>query len=322
MAAWIPFISGSLVAMVCKVADGRLAVDFSTANHTFLQPLTDAGGGRQGVRGEVLPARHHSKPTAIPAAKVLGMLEKTASSGRRTREMETQLSLDGNVIEDAFDLDNPKAKRRYLLLLTLPPIIMLALVIMQTVRIPVAQFCSIKPRSLRGLLGLLLSPWAHWNLFHFLKNMISWFGLATGMATYGISVFALASVFISLVGGLLVWLLSPRPDSNHAGLSGVLFGYLAFLISEVIWVRPIDWIAVAVLLVTIFLYGSMVCAMFCQVLSLKSDVSWESHVFGFAAGVLFTWLYFAKFHTLAPESKTAISFQSGKGSNQLYKLFS
>uniref|UniRef100_A0A7S1KDY5 Peptidase S54 rhomboid domain-containing protein n=1 Tax=Vitrella brassicaformis TaxID=1169539 RepID=A0A7S1KDY5_9ALVE len=203
-------------------------------------------------------------------------------------------------IERHFRLsDNPKAARNLILLLVIPPVIMLVLTIMQEAGVPVGQTFGIRPRSAKGLLGLILAPWAHYSFLHYGSNMMGWAGLAPAMLTYGILVFLYATGFIAVVGGLLVWAISLK-DAAHAGLSGVLFGYLAFLLTAVIWQRPVRIVSIVVMVVTMVLYGSLLL-MFVNSSGYNPGVSWESHVFGFISGVLFAWLYFRKFRSFDPQ---------------------
>jgi membrane associated rhomboid family serine protease len=70
------------------------------------------------------------------------------------------------------------------------------------------------------------------------------------------------------------------PATIHVGLSGVIFGYLGFLLARSYFER--SWQAIGLALLAAFLYGSMIWG----VLPLQPNVSWLGHLFGFVGGVV------------------------------------
>jgi membrane associated rhomboid family serine protease len=84
--------------------------------------------------------------------------------------------------------------------------------------------------------------------------------------------------------GLLVWL--GGRAAWHIGASGLVYGLASFLFFSGIIRRYFRLIALSLLIV--FLYGSMVWGIFPGVY--KKNVSWESHMLGFISGaVLALW---------------------------------
>jgi membrane associated rhomboid family serine protease len=84
---------------------------------------------------------------------------------------------------------------------------------------------------------------------------------------------------VTFVGGFAVWLFGAR-YSNHLGASGLIFGYLGFLLARGFFERSAMWMLVSfimlVLLWRVLLFG---------VLPLRAGISWEGHLFGFLAGI-------------------------------------
>jgi membrane associated rhomboid family serine protease len=83
---------------------------------------------------------------------------------------------------------------------------------------------------------------------------------------------------IIIVGGLGVWLIG-RP-AYHVGASGLVFGYFGFLVARGWYEKSIPSVIISIFV--IIFYGSMIWGVFPVV----PYISWESHLFGFLAGIL------------------------------------
>jgi membrane associated rhomboid family serine protease len=81
-----------------------------------------------------------------------------------------------------------------------------------------------------------------------------------------------------LGSGFAAWLLG-APGSVHVGASGVIFGYLGFLILAGWYERSVASILLSVLVVV--LWGGMVIG----VLPGQNGISWQAHLGGFIGGV-------------------------------------
>eukprot|EP01071_Lankesteria_metandrocarpae_P014428 Lankesteria_metandrocarpae@DN8444_c0_g1_i1.p1 len=161
----------------------------------------------------------------------------------------------------------------------------------------VGLFCSVYPRTLYGLKGIVLCWAAHWSYLHYFSNMSAWVGLAPGLLIYGFKTFCLATAFIQVVSAFCAWIAAR--NAYHAGLSAVLCGYFGFLVTAVVWIRPVQLKFVAVMLVTSFIYLSSFVA---TILSMKDGVSWELHAFGLISGIGFAYIYYRIFRSLEPPS--------------------
>lgn len=141
-----------------------------------------------------------------------------------------------------------------------------------------SRMAGIHPRSLVGLIGIPLSPFLHFGLYHLIANTLPFAVLGALVFMHGRKRFIQVSVFVVVVSGLGVWLLAR--SAVHAGASGLIFGYFGYLLAAGWYARSLQTILIA--LFALFIYGGMVFGM----MPVRSYISWESHLFGFLAGIL------------------------------------
>ncbi len=84
--------------------------------------------------------------------------------------------------------------------------------------------------------------------------------------------------------GILVWLAGR--SAWHIGASGLIYGLASFLFFSGIIRKYFRLVALSLLIV--FLYGSMVWGIFPNV---YKEVSWESHMLGFISGIILAVVY-------------------------------
>lgn len=150
-----------------------------------------------------------------------------------------------------------------------------------------ADQLGIRPRSLAGLAGIPLAPFLHGGFGHLIANSVPFIVLGGLVMLGGRATFWAVTVFVALAGGLGVWLLAPG-HSVHIGASGLIFGYLGFLLSRGLFERSIGWVLVAGAL--LLAYGGMIFG----VLPGQPGISWQGHLFGFLSGVLGAWAMFSR----------------------------
>ncbi|WP_017298113.1 rhomboid family intramembrane serine protease [Nodosilinea nodulosa] len=138
---------------------------------------------------------------------------------------------------------------------------------------------SIRPRSLAGLPGIAVAPLLHGGFGHLAANSGPLAILGTVILLQGLEVLALVTVFCWLFSGVGIWLLG-RPGTRHLGASGVVFGYLGYILLRGYFERSPAAIAAAV--VVGLLYGSALWGL----LPLQQGKSWVGHGMGFAGGVI------------------------------------
>ena len=142
---------------------------------------------------------------------------------------------------------------------------------------------GIRPRSLDGLDSILFAPFLHGGLAHLANNSIPF--VLLGVLTFlgGLCNFLVTTVLSLSIGGLGVWLLG-TPNSVHIGMSGLIFGYLGYLLLRGYFGRSVG--AILVSLILLVLYGGTLWGL----LPFETGVSWTGHLFGFLGGALSAYL--------------------------------
>ncbi len=143
---------------------------------------------------------------------------------------------------------------------------------------------GIRPRSGRGLLGILLSPFLHAGFGHLLSNSLPFLLLGGLVMTGGRRRFLLLSLWLTVIGGTGVWLLGGG-RTVHLGASLLIFGYLGFLLGRGVAERSIG--SVLVSLGLLIVYGGMLLG----VLPGQPGISWLGHLCGFLAGTAAAWIF-------------------------------
>ncbi len=145
---------------------------------------------------------------------------------------------------------------------------------------------GIKPLTSDGLWGIIVAPLLHANWEHLFANTVPLLVLGFLMTLAGMSRFIWATAIVWVVGGFGTWLIgnvgSSCGPTDHIGASGLIFGWLAFLLVFGFFVRRV-W-NVIVGLVVLFAYGGVLLGAM-PVLHQCGGVSWQGHLCGAVAGV-------------------------------------
>ncbi|CAM1334965.1 rhomboid family intramembrane serine protease [Tenacibaculum aestuariivivum] len=142
---------------------------------------------------------------------------------------------------------------------------------------------GILPRELNGLIGILTGPFIHGDTSHLFNNSVPLFVLASCLYYFYNKVALKVLVFGGLLTGFLTWAIAR--ESYHIGASGIVYLLFSFVFFSGIIKKHYRLVAVS--LITIFLYGSMIW----YVLPIKDGMSWEGHLSGFITGFLLSILY-------------------------------
>jgi membrane associated rhomboid family serine protease len=138
---------------------------------------------------------------------------------------------------------------------------------------------GVKPRQAEGLWGVVTMPFLHSSYGHLVSNTLPLVLIGWVLLLSGLRIWAVVTAFVVLAGGLLTWLVAPG-HSVIVGASGMIFGWLGYLLARAYFSRRVRWIVVAVLVLLFF--GTLLFGLFPH---LNSDTSWQAHVCGFVAGV-------------------------------------
>lgn len=141
---------------------------------------------------------------------------------------------------------------------------------------------GIIPRNPVGLRGILFAPFLHGGFPHLISNTVPFIVLGWLVMARETSDFFWVSLISALTSGLGTWLFGS--SGIHIGASGVVFGYLGYLLLRGYFERSVISIAISLFVGT--LYGSLLWG----VLPIRYGISWEGHLFGFLGGVLAAWI--------------------------------
>jgi membrane associated rhomboid family serine protease len=137
---------------------------------------------------------------------------------------------------------------------------------------------GIRPRSVVGLRGILLAPLLHGGFGHLIANTVPLLVLGWFVMLRETKHWFFVGAMATFVGGAGVWLIGAT-RSVHIGASGVVFGFLGYLLSRGYFERKF-WPILGSVVVGL-LYGGALWG----VLPGQPGISWEGHLFGFVGGV-------------------------------------
>lgn len=135
------------------------------------------------------------------------------------------------------------------------------------------------PRTLIGLRGILFAPFIHGSMQHLLANSIPFVILGWLVMLRDSRHFTSVTIAAMIGSGGAAWLLG-APGSVHIGASGVIFGYLGFLIVSGWYVRSLASVVLSIFVIVV--WGGLVAG----VMPGTPGISWQAHLGGFIAGVL------------------------------------
>lgn len=139
---------------------------------------------------------------------------------------------------------------------------------------------GIESRETDGLTGVVAAPLLHADFAHLMANTVP-FAILGGLVALRYDRFWEITGVIAVGSGLGVWLLGPS-NVVTVGASGVVFGYLTFLLTA--GVRTRHWLDVVIGLGVLFVYGGVLVG--ALPFGVDAGVSWQAHLMGAVAGVL------------------------------------
>ena len=140
---------------------------------------------------------------------------------------------------------------------------------------------GVLPRNPNTLRGILFMPFLHGGFPHLIANTVPFLTLGWFVMLREIRDFWVVTAVTMVVSGLGVWVFGS--PGWHIGASGLVFGYLGYLISRGFFERNLPSILLSIIVG--ILYGGIIIG----VLPIQAGVSWEGHLFGLIGGGIAAW---------------------------------
>lgn len=142
---------------------------------------------------------------------------------------------------------------------------------------------GVRPRTIEGILGILTFPFIHGDWKHLLNNCSALLVLMILLFQSYKAIAWKSLLWVYLMSGAWLWVIG-RPE-RHIGASAVVYGLFGFLFLGGILRK--DGKLMAVSLLVIFLYGSLVWGIF----PTTRNISWEGHLTGLLSGLTLAWIF-------------------------------
>ena len=142
---------------------------------------------------------------------------------------------------------------------------------------------GVYPQTLKGLRGVIFSPFIHGDIQHIYHNTIPLFVLSMALFYFYRPIAWKVILLGILFSGFFTWSIG-RP-SYHIGASGLIYVLVSFTFFKGVLAKHYRLIALSLLV--IFLYGSMLW----YVVPVKEGISWEGHLSGLVTGGLFAFFF-------------------------------
>jgi membrane associated rhomboid family serine protease len=138
---------------------------------------------------------------------------------------------------------------------------------------------GIRPGDPDGLGGIVVAPLLHAGFGHLAANSVPLLVLGFLVLLSGVRRWLAVTALVWVLAGLGTWLFGGA-GTLHLGASGLVFGWLTYLILRGFFSRRPGQIAVGV--VVLVLYGGALWG----VLPGQPGISWQGHLFGAIGGAL------------------------------------
>ncbi len=142
---------------------------------------------------------------------------------------------------------------------------------------------GIHAREIDGMPEILTAPFLHAGWDHLMSNSLPFVVLGFLVLLSGLARWVVSSLIIIVISGMTAWLLTPM-HTIILGASGLIFGWLTYLLARGLWSRRPAQVVIAVLVLLV--YGGLIWGLFPG----NAGVSWQAHLGGAVGGVLAAWL--------------------------------
>lgn len=142
---------------------------------------------------------------------------------------------------------------------------------------------GVYPLHLKGLPGILFSPFIHSGFNHLMSNSIPFFILFFALIYFYRRISYRIFFLLYFLSGLTVWLAGR--ESWHIGASGVVYAMASFHLISGIIRNDVRLLTLSV--VVVFLYGGLIWGVF----PIDPSISWEGHLWGAVSGIVLAFYY-------------------------------
>jgi membrane associated rhomboid family serine protease len=142
---------------------------------------------------------------------------------------------------------------------------------------------GIHAREIDGMPEILTAPFLHAGWDHLMSNSLPFLVLGFLVLLSGLARWLVSSLIIIVIYGMTAWLLTPV-HTIILGASGLIFGWLTYLLARGLWSRRPAQVVIAVLVLLV--YGGLIWGL----LPGNAGISWQAHLGGAIGGVLAAWL--------------------------------
>jgi membrane associated rhomboid family serine protease len=142
---------------------------------------------------------------------------------------------------------------------------------------------GIHAREVDGMPEIFTAPFLHSGWDHLLSNSLPFYILGFLVLLSGLARWLASSLIIIVISGAAAWSLTPA-HTIILGASGLIFGWLTYLLARGIWSRRPAQVVVAA--VVLLVYGGLIWGIFPS----GAGISWQAHLGGAIGGVVAAWL--------------------------------
>jgi membrane associated rhomboid family serine protease len=142
---------------------------------------------------------------------------------------------------------------------------------------------GIHAREVDGMPEIFTAPFLHAGWDHLLSNSLPFYILGFLVLLSGLARWLASSLIIIVISGVAAWSLTPA-HTIILGASGLIFGWLTYLLARGIWSRRPAQVVVAA--VVLLVYGGLIWGIFPS----GAGISWQAHLGGAIGGVVAAWL--------------------------------
>jgi membrane associated rhomboid family serine protease len=139
---------------------------------------------------------------------------------------------------------------------------------------------GIRPHRVDGLDGIVFAPFLHTGFDHLYANAVPLLLTGTFVLATGVARWVGVTALIAIASGLGVWF-TGAAGTVVVGASGIILGYIGFLLARGIVEH--SWWGIVVGVLIGLLYGAQILG---EVLPSDERISWQAHLFGFLGGVV------------------------------------